>query len=88
MPASKSLLQGLKTCNRLGEKRGAPGARGVSRGRRTSPRDLVRAARGGSHKIVHPKATTEIMSSEAVENGVAGVGWAKMGLSSKILLKI
>lgn len=36
MPARKSQLQGLKTCNRLGveKKRGAPGARSEGRPRR------------------------------------------------------
>lgn len=49
-------------------------------------KDLVRIARGKSHTIAHPKATTEIMSSEAVKKRVDG--GRKMDLSSKILLKI
>lgn len=72
MPASKSLLQGLKTCNRLGGEE----ARQVHAERAEAGEppqgDLVRIARGRSHEIVHPKATTEIMSSEAVEKRMGG----------------
>lgn len=70
MPARKFQLQGLKTCNRLGvKKRGAPGARRVSGGRRNPEAGSGQNCRGGgNHRIAHPKAT-EIMSLEAVEMG-------------------
>lgn len=88
MPAGKSQLQGLKDLQQVGGKRAAPGARGGSGSRRNTPLpqpDPLRITGRKKPKIVHPKATTGIMSSEAVEKGVGG---RKMGLSAKILFKV
>lgn len=87
MPAGKSQLQGLKDLQQVGGKRAAPGARGGSESRRNNPPqpDPLRITGRKKPKIVHPKATTGIMSSEAVEKGVGG---RKMGLSAKILFKV
>lgn len=64
-------------------------AEGDEAGETDAQADLVRIAGGEKTKIVHPKATTGIMSSEAVEEkGVWGWGGRKMDLPSKFLFKI
>lgn len=64
-------------------------AEGDEAGETDAQADLVRIAGGEKTKIVHPKATTGIMSSEAVEEkGVWEGGERKMDLPSKFLFKI
>lgn len=57
VPARKSQLQGLKTCNRLGVKKGgAPGARRVSGDRRNPQAGSGQNCRGGgTTKLLTPK---------------------------------
>lgn len=59
-------MQGLKICNRLGGKEQRQvHAQGVEE--TTLPSPTWSELQGEKPQIVHPKATTEIMSSEAVE---------------------
>lgn len=85
MPASESQLQGLKTCNRLGAKEQRQ-VHALGAGPDKQPPSRTWAeVQGEKPKIVQPKATTGIKSSEVVEE----TGWGeKMDLSSKILFKI
>lgn len=63
----------IKDLQQVGGKRAAPGARTGSGAGQTTPKpDLVRTA-GEKPKIVRPKATTGIKSSEAVEE----TGWGE-----------
>lgn len=77
-------MQRIKTRNRLGEKSSARCMRREWGQRNSlSKPDLVRTAGGGKPQIVHPKATTEIMNSEAVEE----MGWGeKNGFVLKIFV--
>lgn len=72
MPARKSQLQGLKTCNRLGvkKKKEARQVHAVSGDRRNPQAGSGQNWRGGEekHRIAHPKAT-EIMILEALKPG-------------------
>lgn len=63
-------------------------AEGDEAGETDAQADLVRIAGGEKTKIVHPKATTGIMSSEAVEEkGVWGWGGGeKNGFAFKIFV--
>lgn len=67
MPASKSQLQGFKTCNRLGAKE----QRQVHAPDKQLPSPTWSELQGEKPKTVRPKATTGIKSSEAVEE----TGW-------------
>lgn len=90
MRASKSQLQGLRDLQQVGGKRAAPGARGGSGSLRNNPpgQTCSELQGGKSQKIVHPKATTGIMSSEAVEEKGVGVGGEKWVCLQKFLFKI
>lgn len=71
MPARKSQLQGLKTCNRLGvKKKEARQVHAVSGDRRNPQAGSGQNWRGGeeNHSIAHPKAT-EIMILEVLKRG-------------------
>lgn len=63
MPASKSRSQGFKTCNRLRAKE----QRQVHAPDEQPPSPTWSELQGEKPKIVRPKATTGIKSSEAVE---------------------
>lgn len=71
MLASKSQLQGLKICNRLGGKEQRQvHALGLGPDKQPPSRTWS-GVQGDKPKIVHPKATAGIRSSEAVEE----TGW-------------
>lgn len=71
MPARKSQLQELKTCNRLGvKKKEARQVHAASGDRRNPQAGSGQNWRGGeeNHRIAHPKAT-EIIILEALKRG-------------------
>lgn len=76
MPARKSQLQGLKTCNRLGVKKKRRARCTQSERRPRNPLGGIGSELEGRgvHRIAHPKAT-ENMNLEAVEMGVMKKKW-------------
>lgn len=80
-------IKGLATG--WGEKRSARCTRREWKPEEQPPRaDLLRITGRKKPKIVHPKATTGIMSSEAVEEKGVGVGGEKRVCLEKFLFKI